>query len=494
MKTKIGQLIKEEVERQGLTADQFAKMISTSRTNVYDLFHRDNIDMELLVRISNALHRNFFAEMYKEMAEMLGVAEPPATWANMKLKSLTSPLREELGMKVFSTIEWTKERDELKTVLREYFESDLRMPLLILESGYTFGAREVVKQVAAEVFLACGAAPCPKLIDVQKVKVMPEKVLVDYIDKNTFDSLSENDRRLNELCQIQKELTKKLVCVIHTDPTPFTLGDNDKKQFDLWGGEENMMLSRYDQCFITVYRWNRRSLLSWAEDTGQHEYVVNFIKNHRITEDSAVDYQLSHNYVSINQIFLGLPPEYMKVDYPTAHAYNQNEWEYASEFFREEKAPEDEFLLHDFIRDIIDFNEMDSEKYRSTRKKPVVYFECDYSVNDFDLRDELCLDRKHFDTIGYLYNLALQTDLKGLDDDAVAEQFYPWLKEHHPMMAQVLVDAANEKVAEELGEDPELRDYIPHYSPQSIDDYWQVKEGLDYHFILSGEITDFSMD
>ena len=149
MRTKIGQLIKEEVERQGLTADQFAGLISTSRTNVYHIFNRENIDMELLIRISNALHRNFFTELYKDMAEMLGAAEPPATWANMKLKSLTSPLREELGMKVFSTSEWTNEREELKSVLREYFESDLRMPLLILESGYTFGAREVVGEIGA---------------------------------------------------------------------------------------------------------------------------------------------------------------------------------------------------------------------------------------------------------------------------------------------------------------------------------------------------------
>ena len=324
MEKKIGQLIKEEVERQGLTPNQFAGLICKSRQNLYDIYKRDNFDMELLIRISYVLHRNFFTELYQDMASKLGAAEPPATWANMKLQSLTHPLRGELGMKVFSTSEWTKEREELKGVLKEYFESDYRMPLLILESGYTFGAREVVKQVAEEVFRSCGAAPCPKLIDITKVKVMPEKVLIDYIDKNTFDSLSESDRRLNELCQIQKEVTKKFVCVIHTDPTPFTLGANDKKHFDLWGGEEHMMLTRYEQCFITVYRWDRRSLLSWAKDTGQHEYVVNFIKNHRIADGSTVDYQLSHNYVSINQNFLGLPPKYMNVDYPTVHAYNQD--------------------------------------------------------------------------------------------------------------------------------------------------------------------------
>ena len=100
MEKKIGQLIKEEVERQGLTPNQFAGLICTSRQNLYHIYKCDNIDMDRLIRISYVLHRNFFTELYKDMASMLGAAEPPATWANMKLQSLTHPLREELGMKV----------------------------------------------------------------------------------------------------------------------------------------------------------------------------------------------------------------------------------------------------------------------------------------------------------------------------------------------------------------------------------------------------------
>ena len=68
MKMHIGKLIEEEVKRQGLTPNQFAGLISTSRTNVYHIFNRETIDMELLARISKALHRNFFVEMAAEMA------------------------------------------------------------------------------------------------------------------------------------------------------------------------------------------------------------------------------------------------------------------------------------------------------------------------------------------------------------------------------------------------------------------------------------------
>ena len=493
MKTKIGQLIKEEVERQGLTANQFAKMISTSRTNVYHRFNRDNIDMELLIRISKALHRNFFTEMASETAYLLGTEAPPATMANLKLASLTHPLREECNAKFFSPAEYTKDRESLKVVLKEYFESDHRLPLLILETGYTYGAREVVKQVAQEVFKGCGSCPCPKLIDVAKVKIMPERVLVDYIDKNTFDSLEESDSRVNELCLVQKEVTKKFVCIIHTDPIVALPNTDRKVSFDQWGCELGIFLARYEQCFITIYRWNRSSLLSWAEDNRLHKYVVNYIRQHQV-EKGQGDYQLATGHVTIGDILIGLPLNRRGIDYPTIHAYLQGDWEFVSKCIDQEIDKNEGLFLQGLIQDIIDFNEMDPEKYLSTRKGPKVCFRCDYSVDGYELQDELLIDQKHYDTLGYLYNLALQTDLKGLNGDAVDEQFYPWLTEHHPTMAQVLVNAANEKVAEELGEDPELREYIPHYEPQSIDDYWQVKEGLDYHFILSGRITVFPMD
>ncbi len=501
MKNSIGQLIEEEVKRQGLTPDQFGGLINTSRTNVYHIFKRTNIDMELLMRISQVLHRNFFLELYKDMAGTLGAAEPPATWANMKLQSLTSPLREELGMKVFSTLEWTKEREDLKQVLKEYFESDYRMPLLILESGYTFGAREVVKQVAGEVFKLCGSAPCPKLIDITRLKVMPEKVLIDYIDKNTFDSISESDRRLNELCQIQKEMTKKIVCIIHTDLTPFALGTSDKKFFDLWGGEQQMLLTRYEQCFITVYRWNRRSLLSWAKDTGQHEYVVNFIKNHRIADGCVVDYQLSHNYVSISRIVLGLPPEYVEVDYPTAHAYNQNEWEYASEFFSEQRNLGDEFLLVDFIRAINDFNQPNQNTNNNTNylfaqdPKSFMPVECHVEVDGylFDC-ERINMPKNILSVLSYLYHFSKENDLKGLDEETFDARFFPWLKQHHPKVAQIIEEAADRHFADQLMYDMAdkyegeyyyyYRDNIPHEEPRSIDEGWAVADGVEYHFVF----------
>lgn len=357
MRTKIGQLIKEEVTRQGLTADQFAGLINTSRTNVYHIFNRDNIDMELLVRISKALHRNFFVEMASEMASQLGMATPPSTMANLKLKTLNPVFSNKTdGSSIMSTV-WTKDREELKVLLKEYFESDDRIPLLILETGYTFGARETVKQVANEVFRGCGSAPCPKMIDVSKVKMMPEKVLIDYIDKNTFDSVEESDRRISEICLMQKEVTKKFVCIIHTDPPVDVIGNKEMVSFEQLGSMMGALMARQTTCFITEYHWGRASLLSWAEDTGLHEYVLNYIRQHPSPEDSPLDFHLIHAFVPVNQKILALPALVKSFDYPTAHGYRQNEWEYVSDFISEKRDIKEEYRLKKLIQDVIDFNE-----------------------------------------------------------------------------------------------------------------------------------------
>lgn len=64
----IGKLIKQELERQERTVTWFARKLSCHRTNVYDIFARDNIDITLLIRISRILHHNFLKDL-SEMAE-----------------------------------------------------------------------------------------------------------------------------------------------------------------------------------------------------------------------------------------------------------------------------------------------------------------------------------------------------------------------------------------------------------------------------------------
>ncbi|MCC8071243.1 MAG: XRE family transcriptional regulator [Bacteroidales bacterium] len=56
----IGKLIEEELRSQDRSVVWLATKLQCNRTNVYKIFHRDSIDSELLLKISNVLKRNFF--------------------------------------------------------------------------------------------------------------------------------------------------------------------------------------------------------------------------------------------------------------------------------------------------------------------------------------------------------------------------------------------------------------------------------------------------
>lgn len=64
----IGQMIREEVKKQGYKTQEFAEKINCARSNVYNIFERDNIDIALLIIISKVLHRNFVLECAQNIA------------------------------------------------------------------------------------------------------------------------------------------------------------------------------------------------------------------------------------------------------------------------------------------------------------------------------------------------------------------------------------------------------------------------------------------
>lgn len=66
----IGELIREELQRQGRSTTWFAKQLYCDRTNVYDIFKRKSLDTELL-RISIILKHNFFQEYLRVFGENL---------------------------------------------------------------------------------------------------------------------------------------------------------------------------------------------------------------------------------------------------------------------------------------------------------------------------------------------------------------------------------------------------------------------------------------
>lgn len=63
----IGELIKQRLAESGLSISDFAAAIHKTRTNVYDIFKRKNVDIELLVAISEILHFDFIAYLHDQL-------------------------------------------------------------------------------------------------------------------------------------------------------------------------------------------------------------------------------------------------------------------------------------------------------------------------------------------------------------------------------------------------------------------------------------------
>lgn len=61
----IGELIKEELKRQGKTSVWLAKELGCHRTNIYKVYGRASIDTSMLFHISKLLKTDFF-KLYSE--------------------------------------------------------------------------------------------------------------------------------------------------------------------------------------------------------------------------------------------------------------------------------------------------------------------------------------------------------------------------------------------------------------------------------------------
>ena len=62
----IGELIREEQEKQEHTVSWLARKLNCKRMTVYRIFNKNSIDTMLLARICNILDRNFFEVLAQE--------------------------------------------------------------------------------------------------------------------------------------------------------------------------------------------------------------------------------------------------------------------------------------------------------------------------------------------------------------------------------------------------------------------------------------------
>jgi len=65
----IGQIIKEELDRQERTVSWMARKLNCTRAAVYRIFAKNSIDTQLLFNISQILQRDFFKELSNDVQE-----------------------------------------------------------------------------------------------------------------------------------------------------------------------------------------------------------------------------------------------------------------------------------------------------------------------------------------------------------------------------------------------------------------------------------------
>ncbi len=67
----LGQRIKEIAAEKNLSVIWLAEQMHYERSNIYDIFRRDNIDVRLLIRFSKVLGYNFLADVAEEVEREL---------------------------------------------------------------------------------------------------------------------------------------------------------------------------------------------------------------------------------------------------------------------------------------------------------------------------------------------------------------------------------------------------------------------------------------
>jgi len=64
----LGQEIRKVLKKRKIKVVDFARTINTDRNNVYDIYRRKSIDTDLLIKISDALNHDFFADISEALS------------------------------------------------------------------------------------------------------------------------------------------------------------------------------------------------------------------------------------------------------------------------------------------------------------------------------------------------------------------------------------------------------------------------------------------
>ena len=113
----------------------------------------------------------------------------------------------------------------------------------------------------------------------------------------------------------------------------------------------------------------------------------------------------------------------------------------------------------------------------------------DLDINGEEFSETITLSADQAAVLVYLYEQAVKGPLKDLDEDGVNEQFFPWLQENHPELAEAIITQTEKELENRLNvgdfNDTEpYRERLYCVPPSSEDDGWWLAEGNEYKFYL----------
>jgi hypothetical protein len=118
MKNAIGKLIKERLLEVGISKSELARRINCSSQNIFDVFERESIDTEMLLKISVVLNCNFFQAYYHQVEKEIAGDNSKINLDKVSELNIELPVEENDSQKV----EYLKKRiaclEELNALLK----------------------------------------------------------------------------------------------------------------------------------------------------------------------------------------------------------------------------------------------------------------------------------------------------------------------------------------------------------------------------------------
>ena len=101
------------------------------------------------------------------------------------------------------------------------------------------------------------------------------------------------------------------------------------------------------------------------------------------------------------------------------------------------------------------------------------------------------LPEELFPLLVYVYSNALENGpLRDMNDEALDENFFPWLAQNHPRLAGAIVYATEEVLTELIADDVDgkYRNHINYEEPSDEDDWYCLGDNdIKYHI---GDLTE----